>query len=126
MRLKILQIADRGVPGKERLQLAVQIPANLNFYAVLATGRIADGLISQFPKHTYWFQQQAVRPGDRVTLYTGPGTNSFWEREEGGTSYSFYWGLNSTIWDEPSSCAVVLEVNQWQTSPNVDDTAEGT
>ncbi len=117
MRLKIIQIMDRGVPGKECLHIAVQLPVDLHFYAVFDTARIGGGLISQFPAHTYWFQQQAVQPGDNVILYTGPGPHSFNKRADGGTNYFFYWGLDSTIWHEPSSCAVVLEVNKWETSP---------
>jgi hypothetical protein len=117
MRLRTIQIADRGVPGKERLHIAVDAAANLNFYAVFDTVRIGDGLISQFPRHTYWFQPQAVEAGDTVILYTGPGENSFARRHGGGTVYCFYWGFDTTLWNEPSSCAVLLEVSQWQTSP---------
>lgn len=117
MRLRIVQIRDRGVPGKECLHLAVDVPMNLNFCLVLDTVRIGGGLISQFPKHTYWFQRQDVLPGDSVILYSGPGTNCFAKRPDGGTTFSFYWGLNHTIWSDPSSCAVLLEVNQWETSP---------
>ncbi len=117
MRLKLTEIADRGVPGKERLHITVQAPVNLNFYVVLDTARIGRGLISQFPAHTYWFQAQPVMPGDSVILHTGPGTNSFESRADGGTTYSFYWGLNSTLWNEPATCAVLMEVNEWQTSP---------
>jgi hypothetical protein len=117
MRLKIIQIVDRGVPGRECVHLAAQVSVNLNFYVVFDTARIGDGLISQFPRNAYWFQHQAVEPGDNVILYTGPGTNSFAKREGGGTTYSFHWGLNTTIWSEPSSCAVLLEVSRWETSP---------
>ena len=77
MRLKIVEIANRGVPGGECLHLAVQAAVDLNFYAVFDTARIGGGLISRFSAHTYWFQPQAVMPGDTVTLYTGPGANSF-------------------------------------------------
>lgn len=123
MRLKIIEIASRGVPGEECLHLAVQAAVDLNFYAVFDTARIGGGLISRFSAHTYWFQPQAVMPGDTVTLYTGPGANSFAKLPGGATAYSFYWGLSSTIWNDPSSCAVLLEVNQWQTSPAGDSGA---
>lgn len=126
MRLKIVEIADRGVPGKECLHLAVQTSVNLNFYAVFDTVRIGGGLISQFPRRAYWFQQQEVSAGDRVILHTGPGVNSFVKGEYGGTTFFFYWGLASTLWDEPSSCAVLLELCQWQTSPNADGLCEET
>jgi hypothetical protein len=125
MRLRIIQIADRGVPGKECLYLAVDTPVDLNFYAVFDTVRIGVGLISQSSRHTYWFQHQAVSAGDDVILYTGPGMNSFAKREDGRAIYSFYWGLDSTLWSEPSSCAVLLEVNQWQTSPNLEARIQG-
>jgi hypothetical protein len=118
MKLRVLQIADRGVPGKECLHLAVQAAGNLNFYAVFDTARLGDGMISRFPRNTYWFQNQPVNTGDRVILYTGPGVNSFVRGEDEGVTYSFYWGFGTTLWGEPSSCAVVVELSQWQTSPN--------
>jgi hypothetical protein len=90
---------------------------------VFDTARIDGGLISQFPKHTYWFQRQPVVPGDTVMLFTGPGANSLAKCPDGGTIYSFYWGLSSTIWNEASSCAVLLEVNQWHASPIIDSGA---
>ena len=114
------------MPGKECLHLAVQTPVDLNFYVVLDTARIGGGLISQAPRHTYWFQRQPVSPGDRVILYTGPGGNSFARGEDGGTIYSFYWGLDATLWNDPSSCAALLEVNRWQTSPDADGQAKRT
>ena len=117
MRLKLIEIEDRGVPGKECLRMAVQAAVNLNFYVVLDTTRIANGLISRFAAHYYWFQEQPVAPGDSVILHTGPGTNSCEKLADGGTAYSFYWGLSSTLWNEPSTCAVLMEVNEWQTSP---------
>ncbi len=117
MKLGIIQIENRGVPGKECLYVAVRAAANLSFYVVFDSWRIGEGLISLFPRHTYWFQPQEVGAGDSVMLFTGPGMNSFVKREDGSAVYLFYWGLQGTIWDESSSCAVLLEVNQWQTSP---------
>ena len=52
-----------------------------------------------------------------VVLYAGFGNNHVSPRPDGGTDYFFYWGLKNTLWAPPNSCAVLLEIENWQTSP---------
>ena len=118
MKLKIFGIIERGVRFQERLQLAVVADANLNFYTVFDTVYVPGG-ISSFPKNVYWFTNYLVKAGDIVVLYTGPGTFSVVKRPDGGTNHFFYWGRNTTLWNDPNGCAVLLELNTWETSPRV-------
>jgi hypothetical protein len=117
MRLSIAGIFDRGVPNKERIALSVAVEANLSSYVTLLSrynpGRqtIASGNMT-----SYWFSPATVKPGDFVILYTGSGTNASNPRPTGGTNHFFYWGLKSTIFDDPESCAVLLELATWGTS----------
>jgi len=117
MKLKIVQIVDRGKPFYERLHISVLAQSNLNFYAVFDTVRVEQNSIVSTPRMTYWFPTVLVNPGDAVFLFTGPGKNSTERRRDGGTNHYFYWAQPKTIWDNPSSCAVLLEIVDWETSP---------
>jgi hypothetical protein len=120
MRLKIVQIADRGVAHQERLHISVLAPANVSFYVVLATEFASGDKVNTIPKHTYWFGghgRSFLKPGDNVILYTGLGVNNNVSRPDGGTDYFVYWGLPQTIWGNKQSCAVLLELENWETWP---------
>lgn len=117
MNLRILTIADRGIPNKERLHLAVDAFANLSYYAVFDTIKFPNGTIAPIPKHVFWFSAFQVKPGDNIILYTGPGQFLQKPRGDLGTNYFFHWGLQTTIWRDANSCAVLLEIGTWVTSP---------
>src|SRR5579884_1785176 len=98
MKLKILQIAERGVANRERLHLSVISPTSLSNYLVITSAKINSSQVLSLSRPAYWFVGGVVRPGDNVILYSGPGTNSTNNRADGGTNYFFYWGMNKTIW----------------------------
>jgi hypothetical protein len=117
MRLKIVTIADRGIPGRERLHLNVLVPANLSFYVVIGTTKISPTLVSTSPKHFHWWNAYGVNAGDSVILYTGSGNHTVNIRPDGGKNHFFYWGLPNVIWADLNSCAVLFELENWETSP---------
>ncbi len=117
MRLRIVQIADRGVPGKERVHIAVLSDATLSYYVVLNSSRLNSTTIANGSTSAFWFDNVSVRAGDNVVLYTGPGTNSSNLRSDGGRDYFIFWGLKNVIWPSPQSCAVLVELSSWETSP---------
>jgi len=117
MRLKIVTIVDRGIPNKERLHLSVLAQANLSFCVVLGTTKISPTVISTAVKYFHWWSDYSVNAGDNVILYTGAGTHTVSVRPGGGRDHFFYWGLPNVIWGEQNSCAVVLELETWETSP---------
>ncbi len=117
MKLKIIAIANRGVPYQERLHISVLAQANLSFYAVIATTKVSSTEILTAAKHFHWWNPYLVNPGDNVILYSGFGNPSVQLRPDGGRNHFFYWGLADVIWGEPNSCAVVLELANWETSP---------
>ncbi len=102
--------------NRERLHLTVLVDTSLVYYAVFDTVRIEDG-ISQSPKRVYWFNDYQVKAGDHVILYSKPGTDVAKRRTDGATNHFFYWGLKNTLWGAKDACAVVVEVNDWETSP---------
>jgi hypothetical protein len=117
MKLKIITISERGIPYKERLHLKVLAQADLSFYAVLGTTKTSATEILTNAKHFYWWGNYLVNAGDSVILYSGPGNNSAEVRPDGKKNHFFYWGLPNVIWLAPNSCAVVLELANWETSP---------
>jgi len=115
MRIVIEQIADAGVPNKERLILRVTEPANMSFYCVINTIATGD-LIAPGPRDAFWIPLAIeAKPGDTIIVYSGPGTQTFTARGD-NTLYFFYWGKIKTLWGDPNSRAVLLELLSWQTS----------
>ena len=117
MKLQIVRIADRGIANKERLHLQVLVETNLSFYIVFNTMYDNPNAISNTPKNVYWFPSTIVKPGDQVVLYSGFGQNKAERASNGITNHFFYWGQKNTQWNTYGDCAVLLEVNSWQTSP---------
>jgi hypothetical protein len=115
--VKIVGIVDRGVPGKERLHLAAVANVSLNYYAVFDTVYVGPDGIAPIPRRAYWFADYQVKAGDQVILYTKPGEQSTKQRNDGYINHFFYWGLDRHIWKDPASCAVVLEISDWATTP---------
>lgn len=116
MKIDILKIIDRGIANKERLWLKVLTSTDLTHFVVFATSYTSPDSISNFPRNTYWFNSKLVKPGDSVVLYTKSGTESETINKDGTTTHFLYWGLNNTIWNKTDDCAVLLEVDSWQTS----------
>jgi hypothetical protein len=115
MRIKLVNITDRGLPNQERLHLSVFAPANLVNYVVFESATIFPFKVKTPPDRAYWFPNMQVFPGDQVVLYTGLGVNKVERQPDGKWNRFFYWGLGNTIWDDRNTCAVLLEINQWDT-----------
>lgn len=117
MKLKIEQIADRGVPNLERLHLRVLEQTNLSYHVVLSSYYIGEAIYNG--GHAgFWFPSIEVKPGDNVIVYTRSGVyeapkDSLIPIER---NFFFYWGLPQTLWNNMDACAVVLDLIGWQTS----------
>ena len=72
--------------------------------------------ISSDVKNTHSFRPYKVKSGDYIVLYTRKGTSSTTKNNDGSTTHFLFWGLDKTIWNKPTDCAVVFELNTWQTS----------
>ena len=116
MKIEIIQILDRGVANKERLWLKVLANTNLQYFIVFDTIYTAESTISNLQRHAYWFNAKEVKAGDYVVLYTGSGSPSEQRKEDGSTTHFLFWGLEKTIWNTKEGCAVLFEINSWQTS----------
>ena len=116
MKIEIVKILERGGANQERLWLKVISNTDLKYFIVFDTTYTAPNSISNLQRHAYWFKPKDVKAGDYVVLYTKKGTPSEVINENGTTTHFFYWGLDKTIWNDTGDCAVLFEVNSWQTS----------
>ena len=116
MKIEIVKILDRAVGNKERLWLKVLADTDLKYFIVFDTTYTSDTSISNLQRHAYWFKPKQVKTGDFVVLYTKTGTPSQKTNENGTTTHFLFWGLENTVWNDTGDCAVLFEVNSWQTS----------
>lgn len=116
MKIDILGIPDRGIANKERLYLKVNMNTNLLYYLVCDSILVALERVSNLPRYSFWFPKKEVNAGDSVILYTKSGTDLSKSNPDGTSTHFFYWGLEKTIWNTPDDCAILFEINSWQTS----------
>jgi len=115
MKLRIVGIEEPGVVNRERLHLFATESAELQYFLVLATYSPATGTIASGSVTAFWFPPIRVALNDHVFLFTGRGTMSTQKAESGSTLYSFYWGMEQTIWDMPTRGASLVEAQGWET-----------
>ena len=116
MKIEIVRILDRAVANKERLWLEVIEDTDLKYFIVFDTTYTSETSISNLQRNAYWFKPKQVKAGDYVVLYTRPGTPSEQINEKGTNTHFLYWGLKNTVWNDTGDCAVLFELNSWQTS----------
>ena len=115
MKLEIIKIIDKGVTSKERLWLKVLNNTDLSYYIVFDTTYSSESTISNIQRHAHWFKPRKVKAGDFVILYTREGTASTSQNQDGSTNHFLFWGIDRTIWNADSDCAVLFEINNWMT-----------
>lgn len=112
MKVKIRNVSDYDNHEKERLVLDVIEDTDIGEYLVLDTTYTAKGGVSNKARHPYWFPDKKVKKGDIVVLYTKRGKQS--STDNGTyTSHFFYWGLDSSVWNDEGDCAVLLHIDEW-------------
>ena len=112
-----LQILNRGVPNQERLYFKALSNFDSRYIAVFLSTHATLTSINNGGNKAYWFPPKIIQLGDHVLLYSCVGTNSERIHLDGKKIHSFYWGLRSTIWSEPNSCAVLFDLVNYQATP---------
>lgn len=118
MRLSIDEYIDAGDLKNERIAFKVKSDCNLKFFAAHLSRKLPSGGFYNRPSETYWFTPQDVKAGDWIVLYTKNGTNSIKENESGSTTFFYYWGLESTIFNKPTDGIILAEIDTWDTKYN--------
>ncbi|WP_295229797.1 hypothetical protein [uncultured Chryseobacterium sp.] len=110
MKLKISEIIDHG-HDDERIILNVLEDTYISNFIILDTTYNSSGKVSNKVRHPYLFPAKKVQEGDLVILYTKEGTYHSIDNTDGSTSYFFYWGLDSNVWNNDGDCALLLHVD---------------
>jgi hypothetical protein len=113
MKVEIRGVADSGTHEKERLILDVKEDDNIGDYLITDTSYTSDGKVSNKLRHPYWFIDKKVKKGDVVVLYTKKGNYSETKNANGSTTYFYYWGLDSSVWNNDKDCAVIMHIDEW-------------
>jgi hypothetical protein len=114
MKLEISSFADVGQLQKERIVLKASSDIDVGDYAIFRSWTRDGAKPTSGRKTAYWFPDGEVRAGDLVVLYTKKGQSSTKALDSGHTAHFFYWGLDSTLWDEGGHGACVLRVSEWK------------
>lgn len=120
MRIQIRSIREPGVPEKERLVLDAVQPDDIGHYVVFSTRILPSDAVSVRVRHTFWFPDQRVQPGDVIVLYTKKGRKSERKNKDGSTSYFFYWNQDTPLWGESDMTAVVAFIEEWDAAGRED------
>lgn len=123
MKVTWVGIYDRGNLANERVHFRANVDIQLNYFVVLDTillqqpAFLVEGRIQSANRNCYWFGQFEVKAGQNVVLYTRLGSQSTETRTDGQVYHFFFRGLPQPLYQLPLSCAVVMEINNWQTTP---------
>lgn len=114
MKIKMIKVVDRGTHQSEKVIMNVVQDTNLINYILRDTTYLKENTISNRWVHAYEFLKQDVKKGDQIILYTKVGINSKKDLGSGCTEYTYYWCLNSSVWNNDGDAAVLYEVEDWQ------------
>lgn len=114
MKAKIRTVIDHGVmSGKDAERIVIDIleDTNMSEYMILDSTYEEGGTISNKIRHPYWFKNRNVKKGDVIVLYTKEGTFNKVENKDKPTTYFYYWGLKSFVWNNDGDAAVLLHID---------------
>lgn len=111
MKIKLVEIKDPGNQDKERVVLKVLNDTDLGGYMIAVAVEETDQTISTNLKNIMWLEDQPIKVGDLVVIYTKSGTNGKILNSDGSTSYFFYWSLSAPIGKDNNLGVVLFEVD---------------
>ena len=72
-----------------------------------------DDQVTTEVKNTFWFPDEQVNAGDNVVVYSKRGTTRKKLLGDGRTAHFFYWGQESSLWEDEGVAPVLLYVPEW-------------
>ena len=115
--LKVLNIADAGVIGSERVLIEVLSNCVLGDTVLLTGNSKEEKFFNPNSGHYYWFPSDVkFDKGDIIRLYTKTGQDNISK----GTYFknpvkfrNLFWGLNEPIWTDSTNALVLLAIQDW-------------
>lgn len=116
MKVRLTKILDYGDPENERLLMDVLEDCDLGNYILALSNVVNDNSISNKIENVYWLDNQELKKGDLVIIYTKRQGTSIHkiENKSGAISYFLFWNLDSTISNKQEKKVVCLETT-WTT-----------
>lgn len=114
MKIDIQSVQGHGDFDKEYVTLKVQEDCDAGRFLLADTTYTKDGKVSALLRHIFWIPDQQVKRGDFIRIHTKPGKISSVANQAGTTTYHFYWGLKTAVWNDQADCAVLYEIGSWQ------------
>ncbi len=123
MKVRMTKILGFGDSENERILIDVLEDCELGNYVLALSNIVNDISISNKIENVYWLENQELKKGDLVIVYTKrPGTAiQKFENQSGAMSYFLFWNLDTTISSKQDKKVVCLETT-WSTM-TIEDTA---
>lgn len=113
MEIKISSIGDKGNLSLERIGFNVLKDCELKYFILFKTKNTANGFLNK-SKNSYWFLPENLKANDKVVLYTRKGNNSIKINPNGTSTYFFYWGLESTLFNQENDRVILINVKSYK------------
>ncbi|WP_157766878.1 hypothetical protein [Pseudomonas mosselii] len=115
MELKIVRVDARGSASSEYLIIKVLQDCNLKQFMICDKTFNSDGSPSNKHRHVYFFPSCEVREGEYVWLNTCPGKDCKNRANGGQRAHEFFWGLNSSVWNDGGDKAHLIKIAEIET-----------
>jgi hypothetical protein len=115
MRAVWIGVYNRGEIASERVHFRATNDINLVRYVLFDTLRINDNALANGNRGSFWFSSLEIRTGENVVVYTRAGQYSREVKPDGSVYHFIFRGLTTPLYAFPASCAVLLELGDWQT-----------
>jgi hypothetical protein len=120
MKLKITSVRNAGDLDNERIVLRADADVDIGKFALFCCKVEGPDLVeSGNIPYVYWFDDQLVKEGDLVVLYTKSGTKSEKENASGKISRFNYWSLPKAIWSSETR-SVLVAASDYMFGPAID------
>jgi hypothetical protein len=114
MKLRILSVHNGGDYDNEYVMLEAVENCNIGFYMLADSTYVNPLQVSDKLRHIYWMPHQKVESGERVSVWTKPGTNTIKINDAGVVIHRLFWGLNTAVWNDEGDCAVLFQLREWK------------
>lgn len=113
MDLKIKSVHEKGDASKEYVLIDVKADCNAGDFGVADTTFNDNGTVSNRLRHFYWFVKKPLKKGDVIILRTSKGKKSSVKKQDGSTTHTVFWGLDSAVWNDDGDAAILLYIPKW-------------
>lgn len=114
MKFKINGLREPGNLEKERVVIEILEDGNVGTLIVASTKQQDEGSVSSGIKNSYWIPDQDVQKGDLIIIYTKAGKKNNRVNPSNSTSYFFYIGLETPLYNENDETVVVFDISYWK------------